>query len=187
MPRNSLLTLGMAFLSSILLAGCPEQGAMKTAGDADMKKEAENAEHAHEHTAPHGGHLIELGKHEYTAEVLFDATTKVVTIYVLGAHADVPVAVTPTDISFHMAHGDHEDELTLKAEPQTGDAEGKASKFISEPQHDHLKEIADIEALHGHVHVKIGDKEYEGELTHNHGKDGHDHDHDHETKPEAAK
>lgn len=183
MPRHALMTMTFAFTSALLLAGCPQETALKPATEVDMKAEAENAEHAHEHKAPHGGHLIELGSHEYNAEVLFDATSKLITIYVLDAHAENPVAVAVADISFHMAHGDHEDEITLKAEPQTGDAEGKSSKFVSEPQHEHLKEISDIEALHGHVHVKIADKEYEGELSHDHGDAGHDHDHDAETKP----
>ncbi len=181
MPRKSLLTFGMAFLSTLLLAGCPKTTEMKTATDSDLATEKENAEHAHEHKAPHGGHLIELGKHDGFAEVLFDSATKVITIYILGGEADVPLAIGTGDISFHMEHGDHEDEITLKAEPQKGDAEGKSSKFVSEPN-EHLSEIKDIEGLHGHLHVKIDGKELEGELSHDHEHGDHDHDHKHEEK-----
>ncbi len=188
--RDVMLGCGCV-LSLAVLSGCPAQSEYKAATNKDVATEAEHADHAHEHAAPHGGHLIELGEHQYNVEVVFDGASKVLTLYVLDAHAENAVAIASSELVFEFEHGDHEDEIKLTAMPQEGDADGKSSKFVSSGTDEHLKEVADIEGLHGHVHVTIYGKEYEGALSHDHDHDhdhaDHDHegdDHDHDKKPE---
>lgn len=152
----------------LLLAGCVggENYETVTSEDAD-RAEAHADHHHHHHEAPHGGHLIELGDHQYNAEVLLEGEPKQLVVYVLDAHAENSVAIESASITFTPEEGE---PIVLEAQPQEDDAEGKASKFVASTS------LSDLEDLHGSVQVTIEGTEYAGKLSHDHD---HDHDHDH--------
>jgi hypothetical protein len=152
----------------VALAGCAggENYQTVTPEDAD-RAEAHADHHHHHHEAPHGGHLIELGDHQYNAEVLLEGEPPQLVVYVLDAHAENAVAIESTSITFAPEEGE---PIVLEAQPQEGDAEGKASKFVA------ATSLTDLEDLHGSVQVTIGGTEYAGQLSHDHD---HDHHHDH--------
>lgn len=162
------------FLGTITLSGCGGGGEYNEVSDNDRKAANKTDEESdHVHTAPHGGHLIELGNHEFNLEVCFDETSKELTLYVLDAHAENPVAISPEDITFELDHDGDETVIEVTAKPQEGDADGMSSVFVA-TDNEHLKELADIEAMHGHAHVTIDGQEYEGELEHDHEEDHDD-------------
>jgi hypothetical protein len=87
--------------------------------------------------------------------------------------------------------GGKEVELIFAAQPEGTDPAGQSSKFVL-PADKLPAEIKDEEDFHGHVHVKIGEKTYGGDVKHDHdhahehGK-GHEHGKAEGTKPEGAK
>ncbi len=156
-----------------VVVGCSDGGEY---GDYDQAEErtdvGQTSGHAghqhHEHggaLGPHQGHLIELGEEEYHAELVFDKQTRKTTVYILGSDAKTPEAIEQPDVELHLAMGDEEVELTLKAVPLEDDAEGKSSRF--ELPADELPEsIDDEEKFEGHLLLTIAGKRFEGELAH---------------------
>lgn len=158
----------------LVLAGCAGGEDFETVTSEDADRAEAHADHDHDHhhhEAPHGGHLIELGDHKYNAEVLLEGEPKQLVVYVLDAHAENAVAIESTSITFTPDEGE---PIVLEAQPQEGDAEGKASKFVAGTS------LTDLEELHGSVQVTIEGTEYAGEVSHDHDHDhADDHDHDH--------
>ena len=141
-----------------------------TEEDAHRAEQHAHEHHHHVHDAPHGGHLIELGEHEYSAEVVHDADKGQLIVYVLDAHAENAVPVALEQIEFAVEGGE---TIVLVADSQEGDPQGKASRFLATG--DAAAAITDIEGLHGTVTIEINGKPYSGELSHEHDHDSHEH------------
>ena len=142
-----------------------------------VKKAPPSADHDHGHAekGPHGGGLIELGEEEYHGEIVLDHDSHTVALYVLGKDAKTPVATAATEVKITP---EGKSDLVLKAAPQTGDAEGKASKFelvSDEVVHD----LLDTGFLHGKLRITIGETPYIGDIDYHMGGSDHDH-HDHD-------
>ena len=71
--RNVMMVLALV----VCMAGC-EKAEQPPAATTD----------GHQHTAPHGGVLAELGEHEAAAEMVLDRASGSLTLYVLDAHAE---------------------------------------------------------------------------------------------------
>ena len=129
---------------------------------------------------PNGGHLIELGAHEYHAELVMEPETRKISIFLFGHELDEILPIAAEDIVLELEDGEEEIVLTLTPDPLEGETE-KASRF-SVAGTEVPENLDDIEKLHGHFHVDIAEKEFVGELSHDHGDHDHgDHDHgDHE-------
>ena len=187
----------LMFSALLALVGCqPSDNEMREfdAAKDDVKIETEGH---HEHHAPHGGTLIELGDHEYNAELVIDDAQKSLALYVLDAHAEIPVPIEAKSLELilHIEANEHEDEdhedegkddkdefakeavLTLTASPLEGEAEGTSSRFVVTG--DAIPAETFAEHLHAHVHVQvtIAGKAYKA--TSDVGDEDHDeHDHD---------
>ncbi len=164
--QTGLLVTGTILLG---LSGCMEAEPEKNAPQPVAQKD----EHAHEHPTegPHHGHLIELGKEEYHVELLHEKS--VVTIYVLDAAAKAPVAIEAKTIAINLKHDGKPEQFELAASPETGDADGKSSRFTIDNAElaEHL-EHADAEAR---LNITINGTPYNASLAHSH--DEHDHKH----------
>jgi hypothetical protein len=145
--------------------------------DEHAAEEAEHAHHDHAEHGPHDGHLIELGEHEYHAELVFDAETRISTIYLLGHELSETNAVADAEVVFDLEEDGDEIELEFTAVPQDDDPEGTASRFqlAADKLPEHIK---DIEDFHGHVHITWGDKSYNADIKHDHDHDDHGHEHE---------
>lgn len=100
-----------------------------------------SAAQAHEHTAPHGGALIELGEEVAHIELVLDAATGELTAYVLDGEAEAPVRIAAPALTIHLAAGqpspgqgviadaDRSIALTAVANPLTGESQGDTSEF----------------------------------------------------------
>ena len=182
----------ITMIIALALFGCGKDGGGYEEFQEDDVKPVTDAEHDHEHNAPHGGQLIELGDHEYHAEVVMDHDEHKFTVYILDAHAEAAQAIDAKEITLNMTLGDKPEQFKLAAARQKTDPEGKSSRFElvdDELVHEFLEE----EDAKGRLNVPIGDKSYVGIVAHKHDddhehehgddhdkQDGHDKDDDHE-------
>ncbi len=153
----ALTALGAASLSS----GC---GGSTPPPASNAKPDAHDHAHDHADEGPHGGHLIELGKGDYHAELHHDDATHTVTIYLLDEKAKGPVAIADAELTLNVVAGGKPQQFKLAAAPQPGDPEGQASAFaITDEQ-----ALAAVEAdgATGRLTVTIEGKTYNGNLEH---------------------
>jgi hypothetical protein len=168
----------LALLTTVLI-GCGDPAAdVEEVQTADV--DAANAEAAaseHKHTAPHGGHLIPIGDHEYNIEMVFSEDPRELHAYVLGGHAEKKIGLGLESFDFDQEDDEgNEVEIELMANPQEGDEEGTASRFTAKGDAIPAS-IKSLEDLHGHVHIEIEGKQRVGDLDHDHEEgDGHDKD-----------
>lgn len=185
--KNVLLALAcFCFLFQI---GCENQQNLKTVSPEDLKPVADDHDHDHVHKAPHDGHLIELGDHKYNAEIVYSANEPKLTFYILGAHAEAPVAIPDKEIKFMLEVDGAAKELVFKAEPVAGDKEGMASKFVLTDSTTLPPSITELEKMHGSLTLTINGENFTGNLTHtDHNHAGHDHAaHDHAEDKASSK
>ena len=178
---------------SVLLAGCALLAGCGGGGEDDYKPADPNVPEVpeaagHPEEGTHGGHLYDLGDHEFFAEPLFDAQSRKITIY-LVQHNDInkpaPMDAEGATLTLEVAGAEgaeQEVELPLTAVPQPGDPEGQASQF--ELAGDQLPpEITSEEQLHGDLAFTSGGKTLRAHLhppePHEHGEGEGQDDHDH--------
>lgn len=165
----------LALLSAVLIGCGDPDGEVSEVQESDVHAaHDEAAASEHKHTAPHGGHLIPLGDHEYNIEMVFAAESRELHAYILGGHAEKVVQLDLESFDFDQEDEEgNEVEITLTANPQEGDEAGMASRYTAKGEA--IPEgIKDIEDLHGHVHIEIDGKQYTGDLDHDH-EDGEGH------------
>jgi hypothetical protein len=100
--------------------------------------------HGHDHEAPHGGTLIALGDHFAHLEIIHDATTGAITVYVLDGEAENPVRIEQESIILRFSQyeramtegeaagyteGFKQLPLEAVANPLTGESVGDTSEF----------------------------------------------------------
>lgn len=116
----------------------------------DAKDYVPPPEPKHQHEAPHGGTLVELGDHFANLELVLDASTGTLTAYVLDGHADQAIRLEQKEI---VLKGKSE-SFTLQAvgSPLTGERPGDSSQF--EVRSDSLKGIQELDATIVKIVVK---------------------------------
>lgn len=176
-------SLPVLALGLTLLCGCGGKEEYREFSDADNVTNTAGHDHHHHHhdLGPNGGHLVELGDEQYHAEVLFDASDRSLTVYLLGPDAETAAPVAVEEITFTLDGGDAPQTITLTASPVETDGENLASRFASEagavPE-----TVRDAEDLHGSITAVIEGTSLTGAISHDHhGHDHHEHDdaHDH--------
>lgn len=171
---GSFLVAGAALLWSGCGSSTPPPKGGAAGHPAGEKGHKEGDGHAHEGAAhaeegPHHGHLIELGKEEYHAELTHDEASKTVTVYLLDGAAKSAVPIADAEIIVNLVVEGKPAQFKLPAKPQEGDPEGQASCFS-------LADEALLEALEapkttGRLNVKIKGKEFVGNVEHHeHGE-----------------
>ena len=157
----------------LCVLGCEK--APDTARPFDAKDNVSNTappEHAHVH-GPNGGHIIELGKEEFHAEVAMDTTRKL-TVYLLDEAVKAAKPVENGTMQIVTKVDAKDVTLDLVAAPLEGEADGKCSRF--ELAADKVPgAIMDIEGLTGDLTLKFGDKTLKTSLTEEHDHEGHAH------------
>jgi hypothetical protein len=108
---------------------------------ADMaKKEA-----GHEHSAPHGGALVELGEEFAHIEIVLDAATGKLTAYALDGEAEKSVRVKESEIEIAVKNPAVTIKLGGVANALTGETDGDTSEFSG--QSDRLKGAANFDGV----------------------------------------
>lgn len=175
----------VGLMLGLISLGCEKPGGnFKTAKQIKEDNQAAGkSDHAsHDHGAgPHGGSIVELGDEEYHAEVVVDGKTNALTVYMFGSDAKTAAPIAATELA---VAGDK--SLTLKAVPQEGDGDGKASKFelVDEVL---VGPIAKDGFLHGDLKLEIDGKPYRGEIDYHFDGSSHDDKKSDESKEDADK
>lgn len=162
---------------ALIFAGCG--GAPDKPGKIGGKPPAGKEAQAHETIGPHGGHLIELGKEEYHAELVHDDKAKSVTIYVLDSSAKKATPIDASDVTINLKHDGKGEQFKLAAAPQESDPKGKSSRFASDDAE--LAEDLDAKGTNAQLVLEIAGQTFRGKIEHGdeHGNDleggGHKH------------
>lgn len=146
-----MVRLSLLFLAAMIAAavGCDNKSSSKTGGDdvaGEEHSEDDGHDHGdegHSHEGPHHGTVVEWGAHEFHIELTVDHDKKEATVYILGDDVKTPIAVGTAEIT--LAVKDPVFQVMLKASPQEGDAEGKASRFVG--THESLSIVKDYEGV----------------------------------------
>ena len=161
--------LTTSLVSAALLAWLGVAGCAKP--ESTAKTPAAEEGHDHDHAAPHGGDVIELGEEEYHAELVHGKAPSTVTIYFYDGELAKVVPLEIEHLDLNMVVDGKPQQFQLPAAPQEGDSAGKSSRF--ELVDAKLAELLGGDA-EGRFNVKIDGKSFVGQIDH------HDHDHDHE-------
>ena len=139
--------LSLFAVTLLLLAGlsaCSKTGPKSTA--ADPHAGHDHAAHKHEHTPPHGGTAVVLGDEAYHLELVRDAATGKLSLYVLDGHLENFVRIAAPSIEIFATIAGKPTPLVLLpvANAATGEKLGDTSLF--ETTADWLKTTADFDA-----------------------------------------
>lgn len=139
-----MISLFRSVLAALLLIG------LAACGKHDHEHAKAPSGGGHVHVAPHGGTLVEVGDHAYNLELLRDAASGRLTVWVLDGHAENFTRIKATSLDLTVTVGGEKRPLTLKAvaNTATGETVGDTSQF--EAQADWLKTAP---ALNGVVPV----------------------------------
>lgn len=142
---------------------------------------SESADHSHSHAPPMGGHLIELGDHEFQVEILLYPESGILEAYIWDGHAERDVRIAMKSLTVHVSVGDRSTAISLTGEANIygKSVESKWSKFTG--QHDSLKKIDHLEGTLDEI--TIAGKTFHNTAFHYHlggHSGGHSGDHDHE-------
>ena len=186
-PKH-LWTSGIAIVAAASLMTGP-MGCGGTGGDfqefktSDIKPADPDAHHGHhhhhgeEHEAPHGGTLVELGDHQYHAEIVWDEKAKTITVFLLDGEAKVGVPIAAAELVLNIETDGKETMHKLAAKPQDDDGDdGQSSRFVTTDTA-LFESFHDNDSTAGQINVKIKDKPFAIVVTHK--QHDHDHDHDH--------
>lgn len=112
-------------------------------------KKSGSHDHAHghhEHVAPHGGTLVELGEHQFNLELVQDVTAGTLMAYLLDGHAEHFVRVVMPAFTMVATVDGAPQTLTFRAleNAATGERVGDTSAFSA--QADWLKTVKQFDA-----------------------------------------
>src|SRR5580692_2910328 len=96
--RLSLLSAAVAALTVAAAGGCSSQG---PAG-ASSAEAAKTPPHEHEHKAPHGGSLVELGEEFGHVELVSDPGSGKITAYILDGEAEESVKIQQPELELQL-------------------------------------------------------------------------------------
>ena len=124
--------------------------------------------------------MVELGEEEYHAEVVFNAKTKDVTVYILGPDPQKAAPIDAKEVTLELTIDGKLGPHVAKPAPQPADPPGESSRFVLAADPQIQSKIDDEHELEGHVKVTIKGKSYSGEIEHEHV--GHDEHHSQASK-----
>lgn len=178
-PVAALLTL----FAALLFAGCNNAPDAGNNGDGHHEEEHDGHDHGHgdhDHAAhgPHDGLLIELGDGDYHGELVHEDDAGRITVYLLDGQLKDAVPIDADEITLNLTIERQPRDVTLAAQPQDGDPEGKSSRFV-------LEDAELVEAFHEHevrgkLNVVIDGTPYGGPVHHDPHEEGEPHSHHHD-------
>lgn len=171
------LVTALALGTAAGLAGCADQKAApsKPAPTKVGSTTPPSAEgHDHPHDGPHGEPLIELGNEQYHAELVHDEKGGTVTVYLLDGSGKKAAAIDAKEVTINLKHDGKGEQFKLAAQPETGDPEGKSSRFTSNDKE--LLEDLDKEGNDAQLVVEVGGEQLRAKVAHDHDHEGHSHD-----------
>jgi hypothetical protein len=114
--------------------------------------EAAKKDGGHEHSAPHGGALVELGEEFAHVEIVLEVTTGKLTAYALDGEAEKSVRVKQSEIEIAVKNPAVTVKLGGVVNALTGETSGDTSEFSG--QSDRLKGATDFDGVIKTVSIK---------------------------------
>lgn len=143
-------------LSTVLaLGGCqssPTETNAPAASTPSPSTEAAKKEAEHEHSAPHGGTLIELGEEFAHVEIVLDAATGRLTAYALDGEAEKAIRIKQSEIEIAVENPAATIKLGGVANALTGETADDTSEFSG--QSERLKGATDFDAVIKTISIK---------------------------------
>jgi hypothetical protein len=152
---------GLTLLAVLcLVVGCGKQGDNAPKGDSrgETKARGDKGEHAHG-AGPHGGTVADWGGGKYHVEFTVDHGKQEVRVYILGSDEKTPAPVKAEGDELLLTIKEPSFQVALKADPQKGDPEGKASCFAG--KHANLGKEQEFA---GTISGKVDDTPYAGDF-----------------------
>ena len=146
--------------TALVLGGCQSSSTETRAPAATVASapspspsaEATKKEGGHEHSAPHGGALVELGEEFAHVEITLDAATGKLTAYALDSEAEKAVRVKHSEIEVAVKNLAVTIKLGGVANALTGETAGDTSEFSG--QSDRLKGAANFDGVIKTISIK---------------------------------
>lgn len=130
MKSIRILAGGLAVCAALSLAiGCGGQSGTIPKGEPKAAKGGKD-DHAAHGAGPHGGTVADWGGGKYHVEFTVDHGKQEATVYILGSNEKTPAPIKAKDGQLLLTIKEPSFQVPLKAAPQTGDPEGKASRFV---------------------------------------------------------
>lgn len=143
----------------------------KSSGKSDQHVHKDGTSHAdhggegHAHgPGPHDGTVADWGGGKFHVEFTVDHDKQEATVYVLGSDEKTPTPIDATELTLTIKVPSL--TTTLKASPQEGDPEGKASRFVG--NHEGLGVVREYE---GSMSAVVDGTPYSGNFK----EEAHDH------------
>jgi hypothetical protein len=98
-------------------------------------REAAPKDQGHEHSAPHGGTLVELGAEFAHVELVLDRVSGTLTAFVLDGEAERPIRIAQPLLRLRLASPETRTlDLAGRTNPLTGERSGDTSEFtVTDP------------------------------------------------------
>ncbi len=124
--------------------------------NTDSKTNANQTATTHEHHAPHGGTLVELGEEFAHLEIVLDAENGWLTAYALDGEAEKSVALAQSEIEIEI---EKPQKFAVRLEAQenalTGETKGATSEFSG--QDARLKNFKEFDASVKELMIRSGE------------------------------
>jgi len=115
------------------------------------------------HVGPHNGAIAEWGEDDYHLEVVADAKTGELTVYVYGNHDELDKGTTKAidakTLTLSLKTTEPATTVKLEPKPAKGDPEGKSSVFVAKTD-----AVKTDKKLSGSVSGKVAGKPYTGDF-----------------------
>lgn len=176
-------------LASISVMGCNSESAAPDKSGAGDTAEEEHGHahgpdgHSHDHSeeghghapGPHGGTLADWGGGAYHVEFTVDHEQHQATVYILGGDEKTAEPIAAESVLLTIK--DPKLQVDLMPDPQEGDPEGKASRFVG--KHEGLGTVKEYD---GTMSAAVDGTPYAG----NFAEEAHGHDHGHSHSSDDA-
>lgn len=143
-------------VTALIFSGCQasstESKPAAPAPSSTPSGEAAKKENVHEHSAPHGGALVELGEEFAHLEIVLDAATGMLTAYALDGAAEKAARLKQSDIEITSINPATVIKLNGVANSLTGETANDTSEFAR--QSDLLKGVSSFDGVIRAVTIK---------------------------------
>ena len=140
---------------------------------SEVKEHVHDHGHDHSEVGKYGGHVLEMDDaHAHHGELVFDATTRDITVYFYGV--EVGEAKAASNVTLELHDGDAHKDLASKPMPLDGETDETTSRWVISGA-DLPAEIKSEEQLDGHLNATMDGKPFTYELKpHTHDDHAHE-------------
>jgi hypothetical protein len=149
----------VCLITTLVLGGCQSSSTETKASGSSAatsapgpSAEAAKKGSGHEHSAPHGGALVELGDEFAHLEIVLDAVTGTMIAYALDGEAEKPVRVKQSEIEIAVRNSAVTIKLSGVSNALTGETTRDTSEFWG--RSDRLKSATDFDGVVKTISIK---------------------------------